>query len=89
MLRKGGVLLYVTCSILPDENDAVIETFIDAHRNANPQPLAVPGIATRFGKQRFAGRASGRRVLLLQTAKRFGALTVSQCHNVTMMLRRK
>ena len=55
MLRKSGVLLYVTCSILPDENDAVIETFIDAHRNATPQPLTVPGIATRFGKQRLPG----------------------------------
>ena len=34
LLAPGGKLLYVTCSILPEENSAQIRTFLDTHPDA-------------------------------------------------------
>ncbi len=52
-LAPGGILLYCTCSILNDENDAVLEHFFREHRDA--QPVALDdvgwGTATRYGRQ--------------------------------------
>lgn len=52
-LAPGGILLYCTCSILNDENDAVLEHFLREHRDA--QPVALDdvswGTATRYGRQ--------------------------------------
>ena len=38
MLAPGGTLLYCTCSILEQENDATIEAFLHAQSNAQPNP---------------------------------------------------
>lgn len=53
-LNKGGILLYATCSILPDENDRVVEQFLAG--NADAQLLTIEagwGIKTDFGRQLF------------------------------------
>ena len=64
LLEQGGTILYVTCSILPAENDAVIKKWLAAPGPANGhvkghakvQSLdAVLGIATDFGRQRLPG----------------------------------
>ncbi|MGJ8582159.1 MAG: 16S rRNA (cytosine(967)-C(5))-methyltransferase RsmB, partial [Psychromonas sp.] len=39
-LKPGGVLLYATCSILPDENDLQIERFLAATSDASLIPLS-------------------------------------------------
>lgn len=39
-VRPGGVLLYATCSVLPVENHAVVERFLDRHQDFVPDPLA-------------------------------------------------
>jgi len=60
VLATGGVLLYVTCSILPAENDAVIAKFIDLQSEAAVQPIdASLGAQTRFGVQRLPGVHAG------------------------------
>jgi 16S rRNA (cytosine967-C5)-methyltransferase len=39
VLAPGGKLLYATCSIFPEENDAVVAAFIEAEARARQLPL--------------------------------------------------
>ena len=51
-VRRGGRLLYCTCSILAEENDQVVGTFLGKHRDAQTHRLSLPtGRATRYGWQ--------------------------------------
>ena len=47
-LKKGGVMLYATCSILPEENQQQIKTFLQRNSNAL---LAKTGTPANPGKQ--------------------------------------
>ena len=52
LLRPGGRLIYSTCSLLHDENDRVMETFLDNHPSANLETIREEwGIATARGRQ--------------------------------------
>lgn len=52
LLKPGGVLLYVTCSLLPQENTQVLEEFLAAHPDAQEQPIPADwGIKTAIGRQ--------------------------------------
>ena len=48
LLRPGGQLLYVTCSVLRAENEAVVEAFVTATEDAAvvPPPVALPAAAS-------------------------------------------
>ncbi len=60
MLKPGGVMLYVTCSILRKENDRVIEKFMGQVTEIELQSLdSVFGIETACGRQRLPGIHSG------------------------------
>jgi 16S rRNA (cytosine967-C5)-methyltransferase len=65
MLAEGGQLLYCTCSVLPAENEAVIEGFLLSERRARlaPLPAAVqlpPGTQMRVaGVQLLPGAQAG------------------------------
>ncbi|MEM7218339.1 MAG: 16S rRNA (cytosine(967)-C(5))-methyltransferase RsmB [Pseudomonadota bacterium] len=54
-LRPGGHLLYCTCSLFHDENDAAIDDFVIGRSDANVVPLAPPeglnGVAMTHGWQ--------------------------------------
>jgi len=39
VLAPGGKLLYATCSIFPEENDAVVATFVESQAGARQLPL--------------------------------------------------
>lgn len=55
-LAEGGLLLYVTCSILRRENEDVIDGFLRRHDNAMARPLSLPaGRSTGAGWQMLPG----------------------------------
>lgn len=51
LLRPGGTLLYVTCSVLEAENSAVVERFLAATDDAALEPVALPGEQRAHGAQ--------------------------------------
>lgn len=51
-LAENGLLLYVTCSIMPEENELQISKFISHHDNVEIQPLDVNwGVPLKQGRQ--------------------------------------
>ena len=50
LLKPGGVLLYVTCSLLPEENQQQVDAFLDRHDNAKEQAIALA-----VGRKQSAG----------------------------------
>ncbi|MBB6179624.1 RsmB/NOP family class I SAM-dependent RNA methyltransferase [Pseudorhizobium flavum] len=38
-VKPGGSLVYVTCSVLPEENDVQIERFCETHPEFSPEPV--------------------------------------------------
>lgn len=60
LLAPGGVLLYATCSVLREENDRQVASFITRHPDARLEPLdACFGHDTGHGTQRFPGEDGG------------------------------
>ncbi|HEX7338929.1 MAG TPA: 16S rRNA (cytosine(967)-C(5))-methyltransferase RsmB [Rhodanobacteraceae bacterium] len=56
LLAPGGRLLYVTCSLLRAENEAVINHFLAAHKDATALPIKLPaGHAAGPGWQLLPG----------------------------------
>jgi 16S rRNA (cytosine967-C5)-methyltransferase len=53
LVKPGGRLVYATCSILPEENEAIVDAFLTAHsefkRLSVAELLAKPGIAIDTG----------------------------------------
>ena len=60
MLRPGGVLLYVTCSVFRRENQQQIETLLSATATAGESVLDVGwGLACSHGRQLLPGESGG------------------------------
>lgn len=56
VLAPGGRLLYVTCSVLPEENDAVVAAFLRGEPRAGGVAISQPwGLATVTGRQLLPG----------------------------------
>lgn len=62
LVRPGGRLAYVTCSVLPAENGEVVAEFAAAHPDFRPVPVAKAGrtgLITDFGRARLAELSQG------------------------------
>ncbi|MGD9107761.1 MAG: 16S rRNA (cytosine(967)-C(5))-methyltransferase RsmB [Gammaproteobacteria bacterium] len=56
-LKPNGLLVYVTCSILPEENDQVISNFLAKTPNAQINKIDTSwGAPTKYGKQILPGQ---------------------------------
>ena len=55
-LKPGGQLLYVTCSVMAQENQQQVSAFLDRHKDARHRPLEVPwGHTCEVGRQILPG----------------------------------
>ena len=43
-VKKGGVLLYSTCTILPQENEEVVKKFLSKHKDMKLVPIKIDGL---------------------------------------------
>lgn len=43
LLKPGGKMLYVTCSLFPGENEEQISAFLSRHPDARTEPISIPG----------------------------------------------
>ena len=71
LLKPGGVLLYATCSVFREENDAVIGRFLQAQGGAESVTIGLAmGIKSDYGRQLLpgAGGADGFYYSLLRKA---------------------
>lgn len=41
-VRENGILVYATCSLFPEENEKVIESFLGLHREFSPEKIKNP-----------------------------------------------
>ena len=51
LLKKGGKLLYATCSIFPDENQRVVDDFIKEHSDAKEVKWSVDSKYSKYENQ--------------------------------------
>ncbi len=59
-LKPGGRLLYTTCSLLREENEQVISSFLAGAGDAKTLPIAADGgLECAYGKQLLPGGAEG------------------------------
>ena len=59
-LRKGSMLIYATCSVLPKENDQVVAQFLATNNDASVVKIEADwGKATDFGRQIFPSAKGG------------------------------
>ena len=49
-VRSGGTLVYSTCTVLPEENDQVVEAFLEEFSQFSLCPFAVPGQEDTSGR---------------------------------------
>jgi 16S rRNA (cytosine967-C5)-methyltransferase len=70
LVKPGGQLLYVTCSVLPDENTGQIAWFLENHSDFTVVPTSEIWLAV-FGSE-APPSADGRRDTLLLTPHRHG-----------------
>ncbi len=60
LLAPGGILLYATCSVLKQENEAQMSAFLSTHKNAIELPIIDDswGIHANFGRQILTGESA-------------------------------
>ena len=59
LVKPGGRLAYVTCSILPEENEAQVQEFLDKNQNFSISPVSAPPEFTESGFLKLSPCKSG------------------------------
>lgn len=59
-LKPNGLLIYITCSTCPQENDQVIKAFVESEKTARSVPIQLGcGLSTLYGTQLLPGLYEG------------------------------
>ena len=66
LVRVGGRLVYAVCSVLEEENEAVVAAFLSAHRDFRVRPVSA------VWRETLPGTAPGPGPFLLLTPHRHG-----------------
>jgi len=61
-LRPGGTMVYSTCTIAPEENEAVISYLLEKYPEAELLPVEIPRFKTRAGVTHWQGGSFDKRV---------------------------
>ncbi|NPA38226.1 MAG: NOL1/NOP2/sun family putative RNA methylase [Candidatus Nanohaloarchaeota archaeon] len=56
MLKPGGVLVYSTCTLAPEENEEVIDHLLKHREDAKVMPVKVKGLKIRPGIEEWEGK---------------------------------
>ena len=48
-LKKGGTLVYSTCTLAPEENEEVISNLLETNQEFKVEPIKLKGLKTRSG----------------------------------------
>jgi 16S rRNA (cytosine967-C5)-methyltransferase len=64
LVKPGGRLVYVTCSVLPEENGAQVEVFLGRHKDFHIIPYAEQWRGTIGGEPPKSGDGSSDTLLL-------------------------
>lgn len=52
LVKPGGMLLYATCSVMPEENSRQIQAFVGTHLDVRCEPIEADwGLTQEFGRQ--------------------------------------
>lgn len=61
-LRAGGTLLYSTCTVAPEENEAVVAYLLEKFPEAELMPIRIPHFKTRSGITRWHGESFDKKL---------------------------
>lgn len=75
LLRPGGELLYTTCSILTDENDVNVATFLKRNADASALEVPLPSKGTHKDRRLYARRRKNGAVIFYPSEIHQGGYT--------------
>ncbi len=61
-LRSGGLMVYSTCTIAPEENEVVVNYLLEKHAQADLLPVEFPGFKSRPGISNWEGEHFDKRI---------------------------
>lgn len=86
-LRPGGILVYSTCTIAPEENEAPLDHLLRHHPDAEVEPIdlaipeAMPGLARWEGRDYHPGLRHARRLVAAPFMEAFFVCRIRKAAN--------